>query len=151
MKNIFKNRFKFKIWDKTKKKFLPLDSKTENTDSWISIDNTGVYLVERDNALDVAFFTDITEDVIILQCTGLRDKNGKLIYEGDIVADVVSGCVAIIEYLHSSYSLMAHIRRMDEFVSIEDICFVDKEGTPFEVVGNIYESPKLLEDKQWRN
>ena len=79
------DRYKFKIWDKTEKKFLPLDSKTENTDSWISIDNTGVYLVERDNARDVAFFTDITEDVIILQCTGLKDKNDKLIYEGDIV------------------------------------------------------------------
>ncbi len=79
------DRFKFKIWDKTEKKFLPLNSKTENTDFWISIDNTGVYLVERDNARDVAFFTDITEDVIILQCTGLSDKNGKEIYDKDII------------------------------------------------------------------
>lgn len=141
------DRYKFKIWDKTKKKFLPLVCKTENTDSWISIDNTGVYLVERDNARDVAFFTDITEDVIILQCIGLKDKNGKLIYEGDIIADINSGCVAVIEYLPSSYSLMAHIRRMDEFIPIEDICFVEKEGTPFEVIGNIYENPELLENK----
>lgn len=79
------------------------------------------------------------------QCTGLKDKNGKLIYEGDIVADVSSGCVATIEYLPSSYSLMAHIRRMDEFIPIEDICFVEKEGTPFEIIGNIYENPELLE------
>lgn len=81
------------------------------------------------------------------QSTGLKDKNGKLIYEGDIVADVSSGCVATIEYLPSSYSLMAHIRRMDEFIPIEDICFVEKEGTPFEIIGNIYENPELLENK----
>lgn len=81
----------------------------------------------------------------LIRCTGLKDKNGKLIYEGDIVADVSSGCVATIEYLPSSYSLMAHIRRMDEFIPIEDICFVEKEGTPFEVIGNIYENPELLE------
>lgn len=84
--------------------------------------------------------------VSIKQCSGLKDKYGKLIFESDIVADVSSGCVSTIEYLSSSYSLMAHIRRMDEFFPIKDICFVEKEGTPFEIIGNIYENPELLKD-----
>lgn len=83
---------------------------------------------------------------IPLQCTGLRDKTGKLIFEGDVVADISSGCVATIEYLSSSYSLMAHIRRMDDFIPIEEICYTEAEGTPFEVIGNIYQNPGLLED-----
>lgn len=82
----------------------------------------------------------------VMQCTGLRDKNGKLIFEGDIVAHINSGCFATIEYLSSSYSLMAHIRRMDDFVPIEEICYTEAEGTPFEVIGNIYENPELLEE-----
>lgn len=84
---------------------------------------------------------------IPLQCTGLRDKNGKLIFEGNIVADISSGCVATIEYLSSSYSLMAHIRRMDDFIPIEEICYTGAEGTPFEVIGNIYENPELIKEK----
>lgn len=90
----------------------------------------------------------ITKDFTnLMQCTGLKDKNGKLIFEGDIVADISSGCVATIEYLSSSYSLMAHIRRMDDFTPIEEICYTGAEGTPFEVIGNIYENPELLEEK----
>ena len=82
-----------------------------------------------------------------MQCTGSKDKKRKLIFEGDIIADINSGCVATIEYLSSSYNLMAHIRRMDDFISIEEICYTEIEGTPFEIIGNVYENPELLEEQ----
>lgn len=151
------DRYKFKIWDKTEKKFLPLDSKTENTDSWISIDNTGVYLVERDNARDVAFFTDITEDVIILQCTGLKDKNGKLIYEGDIVkyfcpAEYCSDGLHKCPECYSDENGSVHYDEdlaMYEYRSKSDQCpLTDNINTEedLEIIGNIYETPELLKD-----
>ena len=80
-----------------------------------------------------------------LQCTGLKDKNGKLIYEGDIVRDKCSEAVATIEYLSYTFSLMAHIRGMDDYLPLEDICYALEVATPFEVIGNIYENPELLE------
>lgn len=153
------DRYKFKIWDKTEKKFLPLDSKTENTDSWISIDNTGVYLVERDNARDVAFFTDITEDVIILQCTGLRDKNGKEICDGDILNLYVSSKKLYryqVKYEIGSFMLVSQ----DEIFDFKNVWndnmyplsqlyfeYQNEENCidQCEVVGNIYENPELLE------
>lgn len=134
------DRFKFRVWNTLVKEFSYFD-KPEIQIGTDGFDNGLIFPLSENSNL---YMGKCLEPQF---CTGLKDKNDKLIYEGDIVADVVSGCVAIIEYLHSSYSLMAHIRRMDEFVSIEDICFVDKEGTPFEVVGNIYENPELLEDK----
>lgn len=156
MQDIMQDRYKFKIWDKTEKKFLPLDSKTENTDSWISIDNTGVYLVERDNARDVAFFTDITEDVIILQCTGLKDKNDKLIYEGDIVkyfcpAEYCSDGLHKCPECYSGENGSVHYDEdlaMYEYRSKSDECpLTDNINTEedLEIIGNIYENPELLE------
>lgn len=150
------DRYKFKIWDKTEKKFLPLDSKTENTDSWISIDNTGVYLVERDNARDVAFFTDITEDVIILQCTGLKDKNDKLIYEGYIVkyfcpAEYCSDGLHKCPECYSGEIGSVHYDEdlaMYEYRSESGECpLTDNINTEedLEIIGNIYENPELLE------
>lgn len=151
------DRYKFKIWDKTEKKFLPLDSKTENTDSWISIDNTGVYLVERDNARDVAFFTDITEDVIILQCTGLKDKNDKLIYEGDIVkyfcpaeycSDGLHKCPECYSgengsvYYDEDLAMYEYRSKSDEGPLTDNI----NTEEDLEIIGNIYENPELLEE-----
>lgn len=152
MQELMQDRYKFKIWDKTEKKFLPLDSKTENTDSWISIDNTGVYLVERDNARDVAFFTDITEDVIILQCTGLKDKNGKLIYEGDIVSVKVKIQNSFYEdeYYFENYKGEIIFEKGKIAIDVIDTTkhpiSLYYHAKDCEVIGNIYENPKLLEN-----
>ena len=156
---MLEDRFKFKIWDKTKKKFLPLEYKSEKTDSWIILDNTGVYLVERDNARDVAFFTDITDDVIILQCTGLRDKNGKEIYEGDILNLYVSSKKLYryqVKYEIGSFMLVSQDEIFDfpnvwndNVYPLSQLYFEYQNEENYieqcEVVGNIYENPELLE------
>lgn len=136
------DRFKFRLYDKAIGEMaydvcVGFIKDYGKTDDWVCTDTSRGQITYRGDRLKA---------IVLMQCIGLKDHNGKLIYEGDIVADVSSGCVATIEYLPSSYSLMAHIRRMDEFIPIEDICFVEKEGTPFEVIGNIYENPELLEE-----
>lgn len=89
---------------------------------------------------------------VLMQCTGLKDKNGKLIYEGDILKDPnwvkqseyePKELIFKIEYHDPSYRLMVYVTGMDEYDEIDQILNQIDE-CPLEVVGNIYENPELL-------
>lgn len=84
-------------------------------------------------------------DFILMQCTGLKDKNGKLIYEGDIVKykDEVYGlCIGRIEWDNAHYELLYYTGEKYGWFS-HILCI--KHIKNIEVIGNIYENPELIE------
>lgn len=82
----------------------------------------------------------------LMQYTGLEDKNGVLIYEGDIVKTI-----ALSNDHHQRGAIVAVVVEY----SMGNFCLGDSGPTiyPFnvtheiEVIGNIYENPELLKDK----
>ena len=82
---------------------------------------------------------------VVEQCTGLKDKNGRLIYEGDIIRlpwqagwpDLI-GVVKFNE-LYASFLLSKTITDRAE----QSFWWNNSK----EVIGNIHENPELLEDK----
>jgi hypothetical protein len=73
----------------------------------------------------------------LMQCTGLKDKNGKLIYEGDIIQE--NWHKYILGWGNGAY-VIKDIKRGTSYMFTSGICKHKSE-----VIGNIYENPELLE------
>ena len=124
---------KFRAWNEVEEKMLNwnefLDTNMKNT--FIAPESTGL---------------------ILMQYTGLKDKNGKEIYEGDIVkvklykGEEEKYFIGKVEYFGSNFIVDAdnnseyHVYDLDGFgidyrYNLEDC----------EVIGNLYDNPELLE------
>lgn len=72
--------------------------------------------------------------------TGLKDKNGKEVYEGDIIANGdTKPAILQVKFLEGGFCCTA-----EGILPIDLNCFYPSIGCRFEVIGNIYENPELL-------
>lgn len=81
--------------------------------------------------------THLDREVEVMQFTGLHDKNGKEIYEGDIIRNWEAEIAKIV--LGFDCWLAHHPRKSG--VRLKDFFYSAQNG---EVIGNIYENPDLL-------
>lgn len=95
---------------------------------------------------EIAFDEVPASDFILMQSTGLKDKNGKEIYEGDIVK-YKSGCNTYTEEVAYDKNFAGFGVRdagADIIFSFEELA-EDIGLSSLEVIGNIYNNPGLLE------
>lgn len=87
---------------------------------------------------------------VIMQCTGIADKNGKLIYEGDVLKNLLNGKKYKVAWVgcQASFELHQIISPNDEdYKKAQPIAIYFANGgfQRFQVLGNIYENSELLE------
>lgn len=88
------------------------------------------------------------QDIIIMQFTGLKDTNGKEIYEGDIIKRIAKrSCCGAVEYTIEGvveWFCEGWVVR-ENGADIGDCAWANQKNETMEVIGNIYENPELLE------
>ena len=113
---------RFRAWDKENGMSKPL-----------VISDMGIIALERPDF----------DRLEIMQYTGLKDKNGKEIYEGDIIRHDWG----LNKITFEDYSFTAeHIISFDGEFNCN--LYLSEIGSDCEVIGNIYENPELIEKAQ---
>lgn len=89
----------------------------------------------------------VNNDLVLMQSTGLKDKNGKEIFEGDIIAINLEGIetpiTAKVFQNRKIGILMFHAFEDNEDVPMVEL--LEGDSVEFAIIGNIWENPELLE------
>lgn len=127
---------KFRAWDRHNKKMF--------TNEELIIWNDNVYANDRRKlSVDKLKGWSIS-DKFLMQSTGLKDKNGVEIFEGDVVKQEMLIPTAGIEEITGVVKMLE-----GAWMIVNDkeeiACHLWREGAEMKILGNIYENPELME------
>lgn len=126
------NNLKFRVWDKK----LQITGTVSNID--FEYEEVTFYIDDEEELETCQPF----KDVELMQSTGLFDKNGKEIFEGDIVQylDGEYSFIGVVEI--SAFGIFAK-DKYDNY-NFEDFADENTKKADVVVIGNIYENKELL-------
>lgn len=120
---------KFRVWNEDKNKFMPSGFIGISDGKFIDLKNGSIHF---DN-----------DDKIVEQFTGLRDKNGKEIFEGDVLKLAGFEGVFRVRFL-KAHAMFISYQIEKDYSDSRVIRFSDLSRDEMVIVGNIHENGDLL-------
>jgi uncharacterized phage protein (TIGR01671 family) len=129
-----KDRFKFRAW-------------------WVKDDGEDIVPMMVDNSHIFNYVDPLRPiedgDIIVMQYTGLKDKNGKEIYEGDIVAAfnfIDKNFRHEVIFKNGAFGYTSQfLSGFIPYAGNDNFKWSNGKSDKIEVIGNIYENPELME------
>lgn len=130
---------KFRVWNKATKEMYEAD------------DIASLNFEKKQICVKTLFFGQLNyydfDDIVLMQSTGLKDKNGKEIFEGDILTN---GIDVMSIKRHDTLGFYIDFKGKIDFVAdgadLKEFEEDAKEiANNIEIIGNIYKNPELIE------
>lgn len=135
---------KFRVWVKPEKRMIETSDILSIDLEYEEVQTQKVYFVDGlpdDRDLENFSF----ENVILMQSTGLKDKNGDEIFEGDILCD--EGLEQEDEFVYVTVSYREGMWVCEQIT--DEPCgyggALNEFSNDYSIIGNIYKNPELLE------
>ena len=128
---------KFRVWNEKTESFI------DYGDLMLDLKNGKVYSGD----VGIPEYTiDVTNQVILMQYTGCRDKNGIEIYEGDVIKDKYDK-TWLVQWFVGAFVITDKIPDSDgQKSTYSHFSNMSNHHFYFEVIGNIWEDGELLEE-----
>lgn len=124
------DRLKFRVWSEEEKEYIETSNLLIDADGNVCEWQTLPHFPRQELANNID-----TSNLIIEQCTGLKDANGILIYVGDIL-ECDGDCFEVVPSKYG-FAFEDHLGwRHYKLLESEDVI----------IVGNIHEEPEILEE-----
>ena len=103
----------------------------------VMVGDGNIWIIDEDS---VAGDWIVNNDIHLMQSTGLKDKNGKEIFEGDVLTSQNYPVKGVVEF-RTDLGLWVHYLKGYSYFE-----YLGNVAGSKEIIGNIYENPEILED-----